>query len=72
MVLTLVTNLSYSVFLAMSIFTILLNLLKSAGTVFSLFISILFTSAFKLAKSNFAAKSYVLRLVGPFKTASFS
>ena len=72
MVLTIVTNLPYSVFLTTSLSTILLNLLKSARTVFGLFISILFIWAFKLAKSDFAAKLYVLTLVGPFKTAFFA
>ena len=56
MVLTLVTNLSYTVFLATSLSTILFRFYQSAGTVFSLFISILSTSAFKPAKSDFAAK----------------
>ena len=55
MAFTLVTNLSYTVFLT-SLSTTLLRLNKSKGTVFNLSISILSTSAFKLAKSDFAAK----------------
>ena len=54
MVLTLVTNLSYTVFLASS--ATLPSILKSVGTVFSLLMSILSTSIFKLVKSDFAAK----------------
>ena len=48
-----VTNLSYTVFLTTSLST---SLLESAGTVFSLSISILSASVFKLAKSDFATK----------------
>ena len=55
MAFTLVTNLSYTVFLT-SLSTTLLRLNKSKGTVFNLSISILSTSAFKLAKSDFAVK----------------
>ena len=47
---TFVTNLLYSVFLATSFLTTLLNLAKSAGTVFNLSTSNLCTSVFKLAK----------------------
>ena len=47
--------------------TALLSLLKSAGTVFSLFISTLFTSAFKLAKSDFAAKLDLSTTIATFK-----
>ena len=39
----------------MSLFTTLLSLLKSTGTVFNSSTSILSTSAFRLAKSDFAA-----------------
>ena len=53
---TLVTNLSYSVFLTTSCFTTLLDLLKSAGTVFSLSVSNLPTSVFRFAKFVFNAK----------------
>ena len=59
MVLTLVTNLLYSVFLTTSFFAIALNLLKSTGIVSNLPISNLSTSDFKLAKSTFLAKCYV-------------
>ena len=46
---TFATNLSYAVFLTTSLFTTLLSLLKSTGTVFNLPISILSTSAFNSA-----------------------
>ena len=49
-------NLSYTVFLTNSLFTTLLSLLKSTGTVFNLSTSILSISAFRLAKSDFDAK----------------
>ena len=52
------TNLSYIVFLTTSLSTTLIALLKSAGTVLSLSVSILSTSAFKLAISDFAAKLF--------------
>ena len=48
--------------------TSLLRLIKSAGTVFSLFASILCTSAFKLAKSDFNAKLDVSTPVAPIKS----
>ena len=47
---TLVTNLSYAVFLTTSFFTTSLSLLKSTGTGTNLSISNLSTSVFKLAK----------------------
>ena len=52
---TLVTSLSYTGFLATSLFTTLLSLLKSTGTVYNLRTSIRSSSDFKLAKSDFAA-----------------
>ena len=58
--LTFVTNLSYTVFLKTPIYTTLLCLLKSAGTVFSLSISILSTLAFKVGKSDYAARLDIL------------
>ena len=64
--LTLVTNLSYRVFLTTSLSTTLLSLLKSGGTVFSLSMSILSTSAFKLSKSDFAAELDVSTSIAPF------
>ena len=62
------TNLSYTVFLTTSLSTTLLRLIEPAGTVFNLSISILSTSAFKLAKSDFAAKLDVPNSVIPFKS----
>ena len=59
--LTLATSLLCSGVLITSLYTTLLDLLKSTGTVFSLSLSILPTSAFKLAKSNFAAKPDILK-----------
>ena len=56
MLFTLATNLSYSVFLTTSFFTILLSLAKSLGTGLNLSISSLSTSVFKLAKFDFSAK----------------
>ena len=50
------TNWTYIVFLTTSVFTTLLNLLKSTGTVANLSISNLSTSVFKLAKFVFNAK----------------
>ena len=47
------TNLSYTVFLTTSLFTS--NSIKSTGAVFNLLTSILSTSAFKRAKSDFDA-----------------
>ena len=52
---TFVTNFLYSVFLKTSFFTTLLNLARSAGTVFNLSASILSTSVFKLARFVFDA-----------------
>ena len=48
-ILTFATNLSYIVLLTISLFTTLLSLLKSTGTVLSTSVS-----GFRLAKSNFA------------------
>ena len=56
MALTLVTNFSYTLFLT-TLFTTLLSLHKSTGTVFNLSISNSSTSDFKLTKSTFLAKS---------------
>ena len=53
---TISTNLSYTVFLTNSLFTTLLSLLKSTGTVFNLSISILSISAYRLAESDFATR----------------
>ena len=72
MALTLVTNLSYTVLLIKSLPAILLSLLKSTGVVFSLSKSILSTSAFKPAKSDFAAKPDISTLAVPFKSAFVS
>ena len=52
---TLATNLSYTVFLGTSLFNTLLSLLKSTGTGTNLLISDLSTSDFKLTKWDFAA-----------------
>ena len=54
-VLIFATNLSYKVFLTTSFFSISVSLLKSTGTGINLSIYNLSTSAFKLAKSGFAA-----------------
>ena len=56
MLFTLATNLSCTVFLTVSLFTISLSLLKSTGTGANLSISNLSTSVFKLAKFAFNAK----------------
>ena len=50
------TNLSYTVFLTVSFFTTLINLLKPTGAGTNFSISNLSTSAFKLAKFDFNAK----------------
>ena len=65
---TLVANLLYTVFLIKSLSTKTTDLLKSVGTVFGLPTSILSTSAFNLAKSNFAAKLDVSTPVALFKS----
>ena len=57
MALTLVTNFSYTLFLTTSLFTTLLSLHKSTGTVFNLSISNSSTFDFKLTKSAYLAKS---------------
>ena len=54
---TWLTNLLYSVFLITPFFTTLDNLLKSTGTVFSLSVSNVSTSVFKLAKFVFNENS---------------
>ena len=51
---TFATILRNTAFLITSLFTILLHLLISTGTVFNLPTSVLATSAFKLTKSDFA------------------
>ena len=66
---TLVTNLSYTVFLTLSFFTTSLSLLKSTGTGINSSISNSSTSAFKLAKSDFAASLVVAIHVACFKSA---
>ena len=53
---TFVANFSYSVFLATSFFTTLLNLAQSLGTGVNLSIPNLSTSVFRLAKFVFSAK----------------
>ena len=63
------TNLSYTIFFTTSLLTTLLSLLKSTGTVFHLSTSILSISAFKLAKSDFAANVDVSTPVAFFKPA---
>ena len=65
---TLVTNLLCTVFLIKPLPTKTTDLLKSVGTVFGLPTSILSTSTFKLAKSNFAAKLDVSTPVALFKS----
>ena len=62
LLLELIKHAPYS-FLTASISTTLLSLLKSAGVVFSLSMSILSISAFTLAKSDFAAKVDVQHLL---------
>ena len=59
-------------FLTTSLFTILLNLLKSTGVVFNFSVSILSTSAFKFAKFGFSANLEVSIPVAFFKSASAS
>ena len=59
MALTLVTNLMYTVFSTAPLFTTLLSLYKSTGTVFNLSISNSSTPNFELAKSVFLADSDV-------------
>ena len=56
-------------FVTTSLSTALLGLFKSAGTVFSLCICALFTSALKLAKPNFAAKLDVSTPFAFFKSS---
>ena len=65
---TFANNLSYTVFLTTSLLTKLLNLLQSTGTVFNFSTSILSISAFKIAKSNFAASLDVSTPVVFFKS----
>ena len=52
-------------------FTTLLSLLKSTGTVFNLSASILLTPAFKVIKSDFAANLEVSVPVAFFKSTVF-
>ena len=66
---TLATNLSYTVFLTTSLFTALLNLLKSTGTVFNLSTYKLSTLAFKFAKFDFSANFEVSIPVAFFQSA---
>ena len=56
MLFTLVTNLSYTVFLTTSIFITLLSFAKSLGTGVNLSMSSLSTLVFKLVKFHFSAK----------------
>ena len=65
---TFATNLLCNVFLTILLFTILLSLLKSIGKGFILSISIFSTSAFKLAKSDFAANLEVSIPIAFFKS----
>ena len=65
---TLETNLSYLVFLTTSFFTTSLSLPKSTGTDTNLSLSNLSISAFKLAKSDFAASVDVSVSVAFFKS----
>ena len=65
---TFATNLLCNVFLTILLFTILLSLLKSIGKGFKLSISIFSTSAFKLAKSDFAANLEVSIPIAFFKS----
>ena len=69
MLFTLVNNLSYTVFLTTSIFTVSLNLLKSARTGTNLSISNLSTSDFKFAKFDFISNLDVPSPVAFFKSA---
>ena len=55
-------------FLTTSLSTTLHSLRKSTGTV-NLYASVLYTSAFKLAKSGFVARLDVSTAVAPFKPA---
>ena len=68
LILFIATNLSHTVFLTKLLFTTLLNLLKSTGTVFNLVTSILSASAFKLAKSDFASNLDVITPVSFFES----
>ena len=65
--LTFATNLSYNSF----VFTTWLSLLKSIGTANNLAISNLSTSAFKLTKSDFAARLDVSIPAAFFKSVFF-
>ena len=64
---TLGTNLSYIIFLTTSLFTTLLNLLKSTGTVFNLPATVLSIWTFKLDKVDFSANLEVSISVAFFK-----
>ena len=69
MLFTFSTNLSYTVFLATSIFTTALSLLKSTGTGANLSIPNLSTSVFKQAKCDFSAKLELSIPVLSFRSA---
>ena len=63
--LTFAANLSYTVFLTISLFTRLLSLLKSTRTVFNLSIFISSASAFNLDKLDFNARVSTFTLMSP-------
>ena len=65
---TFVTMLLYTVFLTTSLFTTVLSLHKSTGTVFHLSAFILSTSVFKLARFDFSAKLLTSTCVPFFKS----
>ena len=69
---TFATKLSYTVFLTASLFTKLLTLHKSLGTVFNLSTSILSISAIKPAKFYFGADLDVSIPIAFFKSAFFA
>ena len=62
-------NLSHTVYVTTSLSTMLFSLVRSAGTAFSLSISILPSSSFKLTTSDFAAKLDISRPAVPYKFA---
>ena len=69
MTLTLVTNLSYTVFVTTLLFTTLLRLLKSKETVFNLSIPNLLTPNVRFVKSVFLANSDVWTPINFFKVS---
>ena len=69
MVLTLVTNSSYTAFLTASFFTTLFHLLKLRGVVSNLSISYLLISHFMLPKSVFLVNFGAAVLVAFFKSS---